>query len=720
MRKLGYIFTILTALLLFNITFTQFDRGYKASQNLLFKQEQLNGSMKTVTMSLSMERYQGSQSSFLGELIAFFQKYNYDGVIIIQDRYTNNFYVYTDQSQVLNHLKLSDRIDDFNFKSQEEQRFISNNPLQKDATAYVLPFNRNENAPKSDSYNPEINYYPLHFLENRDNQSEHLIVGLQVFVQPEKMGTFKDAFYNDFLQPLIPCADVSDHAYCGMVISDDSREVEVLDQLMQLNAFTNPFEFPNSLLILTIGTLFTILVMINLEENREITIRHLHGNRPILIFKKIFLRPVLGYLAVFISTFIVMSVINIGFIHTISLRYLRNLGILTAIYFGFVMVTIILFFLFQTFTVKSMFLKRRTKSRIIQIVIPWFKIVAVVILAIPLVGIYDSYQNIRQYKHVVSKTPALQSGLMISSINYGYDTTSSESDAFNMKVFELVEHYGLSYINSDSMIDRHGDLGYIITNRNALNGESILTREGHVLDLRRLERNTMLVPEGSEDMPIPHFEVDTIPVRQTPNVASTTYQNTRNSIRRNVPILIVVTPDAQFVEWISTNSVFASQSKEASFNHVVQEISKWSDMPEITRLEDVFETTMTLYKENQFKFYVMFGATLSLMVLFSSLIFEMFIDQKGMEVSVQYLQGKHHMERYGGVIVWNMMSVVVGYVIVIMYSTRMASEGSPKISIQSLTFLSFLVLLTDFIWMIYQIRKFENEHVLYFLKGDLG
>ena len=88
MRKLGSIFTILTALLLFSITFTQFDRGYKASQSTLFKQEQLNQSIQTVQMSLSMERFQGNQASFLEELIAFFQNHDYEAMVSIQKGYT--------------------------------------------------------------------------------------------------------------------------------------------------------------------------------------------------------------------------------------------------------------------------------------------------------------------------------------------------------------------------------------------------------------------------------------------------------------------------------------------------------------------------------------------------------------------------------------------------------------------------------------------------------
>ncbi|MDE8271280.1 hypothetical protein PT189_01600 [Erysipelothrix rhusiopathiae] len=204
MRKLGSIFTILTALLLFSITFTQFDRGYKASQSTLYKQEQLNQTIQTVTMSLSMERFQGDQASFLKALITFLQNHDYDALVNIQDRYTNNFYVYTDQSVAWNHLKLSRGLDDLNFKSQEEYRFISNSTLQSEAYAYVLPFNRNDKPPKSDSYNPEINYYPLHFLNKTENKTENLIVGLEVFVQPEMVTQFKTDYYNEFCFHIFP------------------------------------------------------------------------------------------------------------------------------------------------------------------------------------------------------------------------------------------------------------------------------------------------------------------------------------------------------------------------------------------------------------------------------------------------------------------------------------------------------------------------------------
>lgn len=720
MRKLGSIFTILTALLLFSITFTQFDCGYKASQRTLYKQEQLNQSIQTVTMSLSMERFQGDQASFLKALITFLQNHDYDALVNIQDRYTNNFYVYTDQSVAWNHLKLSRGLDDLNFKSQEEYRFISNSTLQSEAYAYVLPFNRNDKPPKSDSYNPEINYYPLHFLNKTENKTENLIVGLEVFVQPEMVTQFKTDYYNEFLLPYFPCSDVSANAYCGMLITTDNTGVQILDQLMQLNAFTNPLEFPNSLLILTIGTLFTILMMINMEQNREITIRHLHGNRSLLIFKRIFMKPVMAYIGLFMGTLIGLSIYNVGFMNTVSLRYFQNLAILTAIYIGFVIITTILFFIFQTVTVKSIFLKKRTKSKIMQIVIPSFKIVAVVILLIPLVGIYDTYQNIRRYQSVVSRKPELQSGMMINSINYGYDTTSVETDLFNVKVFELVERYGLSYINNEAMVDRHDDLGYIITNRNALTHESIMTRDGHELDVSRLEANTLLVPEGSDDMAIPHFEVDTIPVRKTPTVAAISYNNTQKSIRDNAPILIVVTPDSMFVEWIGDGSVFSSKSNQASFDAMIEAISMWSDMPEVTKLEDAYETTMTLYQHQQFKFYAMFGATVSLMILFSTLIFEMFIDLKGMEVSVQYLQGKYRLKRYGKLVLWNMMSLVLGYGFTLIHRSITATEVNPAISLYSLSVLSLVVFTTDLMWMIYQIRKFEKEDMLYFLKGDLG
>ncbi|MDE8314666.1 hypothetical protein PT169_05895 [Erysipelothrix rhusiopathiae] len=720
MRKLGSIFTILTALLLFSITFTQFDRGYKASQSTLFKQEQLNQSIQTVQMSLSMERFQGNQASFLEELIAFFQNHDYEAMVSIQKGYTHYFYVYTDQSQAWDHLKLSRSIDNLNFKSQEEYRFISNSTLQNDAYAYVLPFNRNDKPPKSDSYNPEINYYPLHFLNKTENKTENLIVGLEVFVQPESITQFKTELYNEFLLPHFSCSDVSDNYYCGMLITDANTGVQVLDQLMELNAFTNPLEFPNSLLMLTIGTLFTILMMTNMEQNREITIRHLHGNRATLIFKRIFMKPVMASMGLFMGTLIGLSLYSMGFLNAVSLRYLRNLGVLTAIYIGFVIITTILFFLFQLVTVKSIFLKKRTKSKIMQIVIPSFKIVAVVILLMPLGGIYDGYQNIRHYQNVVSSKPELQSGSMISSLNYGYDTTSVETDMFNVKVFELVERYGLSYINSEAMMDRHDDLRYIITNRNALMNESIMTRDGQKLDVRRFEVNTLLVPEGSDDTAIPHFEVDTIPVRKTPTVATVTYINTPKSIRENVPILIVVKPNSMFLEWIGSGSVFASKSNQASFDSVVEAISKWSDIPEITKLEDAYETTMIMYKQQQFKFYTMFGATVSLIILFSMLIFEMFIDLKGMEVSVQYLQGKHRFERYGKLVIWNMMSVVLGCGFIVIHRARTASEVNPGISLRSLSVLSLIVIFTDLIWMIYQIRKFEKDHMLYFLKGDLG
>lgn len=91
-----------------------------------------------------------------------------------------------------------------------------------------------------------------------------------------------------------------------------------------------------------------------------------------------------------------------------------------------------------------------------------------------------------------------------------------------------------------------------------------------------------------------------------------------------------------------------------------------------------------------------------------------------MEVSVQYLQGKYRLKRYGKLVLWNMMSLVLGYGFTLIHRSITATEVNPAISLYSLSVLSLVVFTTDLMWMIYQIRKFEKEDMLYFLKGDLG
>ncbi|WP_418514896.1 hypothetical protein [Erysipelothrix rhusiopathiae] len=66
------------------------------------------------------------------------------------------------------------------------------------------------------------------------------------------------------------------------------------------------------------------------------------------------------------------------------------------------------------------------------------------------------------------------------------------------------------------------------------------------------------------------------------------------------------------------------------------------------------------------------------------------------------------------------MSLVLGYGFTLIHRSITATEVNPAISLYSLSVLSLVVLITDLMWRIYQIRKFEKEVMLYLLKGDLG
>lgn len=713
MKKMGAVFTVITAFLFFTISFTQFNQGYKSSQWTLFKQEQLENTMHVVNMSLSSESFNGTQGEFVDFIFSLFQGVPYDGVAVTDSNQSVNYYVSTEKPEALAHLAITRDLSDLNFKADNEVRYISNSIKNKDAYAYVVQFDRHEGIPKSDSFNSEVNYYPIALLKGESFPSDQ-IVGLNFFIPPERIESFKETLVNDYLKEHYSCDVAESQYFCGMIIGEDGS-TSVLDQYMNLTLFTNPLEFPNPLLIISFFSLFTILLGINVAREREVLIRSLHGNNPFIIFKRLYLKTIFINAALFVGVFVILCVISIGFYNKVTLRFLGNLTKISGCFLGLMMLLSVIIFIFQMQTLNVTRLKKNTKNIFIGILIPCFKVIAIMVLMVPLMDAFVDYKNISNYHHALAQNEILKTGSMVSSIHYGYNTSSVERTKNDATVFELVEKYGLSYISSDHIMNRHDSYDYIVTNRHALKHETVVVDE-HVLDIANLKENTLLVPESRHDVPMVDAEI--ISVKQTPMIVLPSFNGTSKNVRINEPILVIVKPDTMDIESITTGSIFASKDEKTQFDGFVDAIAENMIKPETVNLEDVFETDTVFLKQYRNRFVAILAATLLLSTIFMTLLLEVFISHKGSWLAITYIHGTRWFKRYGLIIAINLLTLLLPFSLIVIKRAQAVTEFIPMINVSLLALCFSVLLIAECLYTLYYLKRFERNRMLAMLKGD--
>lgn len=723
MKKMGLAFTALTALLLFAVSFEQFNLGYKVSQSTLFKEAVLDGDLQVITFNLSAESFNGSIEGFEKSVVELFQNTPYDGYVRDDSNKSYNMYLSTSNPDALKHLALSKDVTDFDFRAPTESRFISNSINQADASAYVLQFDRTESIPNSNDFNMQVNYYPIAQLSDSNhskNQANKILI-LSFFVPVNEVDHFKDSLLNDYFGAEFSCPPYSKEteSICGALLQLDSKTTFKIDEMMRYPINQNPFEYPNSILILAFFSLFTVLISISVAREREINIRQMHGNYNYIIFKRIFLNMVLSMIGVFALTLAILSAFRIGFFNRISYQYLYNLFKMLLYFIAIISLTTFLFYIFQKLNMSVHKLKSVSENRFIDVLIPIFKITSIIIVLVPLVSTYYSYSNTKDYVKALNQQDDLVKGTVVNNIHYGFEASIEQQDANNDFLFKKVEEYDLDFISSEHIMAYGETYSYLITNRNALSREPIYTTNGEKLNVKNISVNSILIPESSSFIPNFDNDVNIIHVVSTPTIFAPYNMENQQNVIINAPIYVVIDPSEQVLSSINYMSIISTEATNLNLEQfsadVAQEIIEPITILRADLLSQI-ENDLDGYRNG---FIALFGNILLLSISFTTLVLESSFSRKGSLLAIRYIHGQSWFSRYKEIIGTLIIALSIPFVFILLSSASKVTEFVPMINMGLLTGFFAILLVVDIIITYFSIRRFERKHLLATLKGDI-
>ena len=733
---------MVTAVILFVVTFMSFDYGIFGIVISPFYDVQLDGKHVLVELEVNTKTYRQGAKQLSKDLTTLYRSLPYDGYI--KSRKTtgfaasklntdSTFYISNKGNHTFSHLSFSANPSTIEFNNVSKHDYISNDLDDEKAAIHILPFNKFRKKVRDDLAKDRIIYKPLHDFDlgefTYDNST---FISMYFLVAKKDEVQFKDTIKERFILPNFDC-DVDalndDVIFCDMSFSSVDHP-RVFEGSTVFNLFDNFLQYQKVLIVLSGFFLFISLLYLSFKESKEISIRRLYGNRETFIYLRIFMKFYAISMIVFIVTLMSCAALFLDFSLSITTKYLFVLMSIVGYYlFGTVLSALIFYGLLKcASTVNAL---KKPMNPILSLYLMFgLKLLAIFTLMSPLLTAFDKMNRAKLFTNHIHSYPHLKEGYVVFAVNYGLHGKTFNS-AKNREIgltdqasadnwlFEKVEKYGGSFISSYSTFAffrpelNRNNMPFIAVNRNALKHEGIFDLENKRINVESLTKNTLLVPKNylQDYKKSDYFgDADVYFVKQTPSIAQLA-----DSIEPIVSpsILIVVDNPSNYVIWINQESIrFDDNQNVIEAFH--KEVSDYISAPVLNKNQNFYDFALSNYQDGRIEFTVLTATSSVLLVMFSMVMILAFIESRRMHLAIQYIQGIGRYRRYESFIYLVYVSALV-----ISTAVFIANFFSiPPLKTQSISGVSVILFVIETLLLVISIRRFEKQSTSDVLKGN--
>lgn len=726
MKKIYVLFSSVVAILFFMILWNNFSFSYIGSFQYLDFNQIKEDNVKSYEFLISNHFLESKDSDSLIDSIIDLVKYNelnsYVSVATTDDHGREKTVIYSNLSSraSYSHLNIVENIDDFIYS---EVNYLTSDPNDELENAlHIEPLGSNLNIINSASVNNIIEIKKFNNIKELKTTNYVGQISINVTTDEANIARIRNEIINNLYQPYNLCSDSDCSSFIG---HDSSAAVRILDNKRKLDMLSDFISMPKPLLYIFMIIYICVQVIYTKNQEKEIAIRQLNGQRTIKIYMDLCLPNLLIGLLSFFGTLIVMFLLFINRYNSIILQFISIIFKSTFIYF---LVTLFLSgLLFHFISIKSYSekIKSTFSNSFLDFLINISKSICMVILilslTISITNIGALHNHISNMKNDNLFTNSYKIDNPIQFIQ-GSESTELETlwtIEASSKLSKIIKEYDINVVShSLFLIPEISDNIPVLIINDKLASESLDKKYTDEFDNSILNENYFIVPKTLTNSLNP--ELNHVIVEKAPKFVTSDLR--LNSMQEENEYLTLVMVDDYNLFDLKSFELCISEinlkKNELNILDISNKISSEIASTSIFHQEDTINLFEIQYKLEFLKIILEIAIMVFVFFLVDLTRITTFLVNNSKELMVKYQNGINRCNRYMFLVLTQLTSNVLVFMfasIIMMRNKHLLIKKN--FPLKTLLILSIIMVIIDVYLLVCSIRKFERKGASSMLKG---
>lgn len=706
MKKINSALTIIIAVLIFQMISSTFNQQYHLS-SYDFATQDKEDDLRVVSLSVSTERFKGSQEGFVDALTNYLETIPYDVSVLSvgeatgYDEAVDRLYVKS-KNNAYSHLYIKGIVPQNSLNEHHLETIITN--YDENRVQIIQPF-RFDREIRYDGVMNKLEHKSLHDLNELVGDKANFIVNLNFFVPNEETSKFQDKLRTEYFNQYFTCDEnLNSEQICGLNVHTrmpvDIRNFEW--KLFDLNV-----GYPLLIMLVSCISLITIIIYQEIQNKKEIIIRKMHGNSEWVILLRLLLPLILQTLFLFVLTLILLFIICYEGPFVLLKSLLFALLKASLIFSSIIVLLVFTLMCIQRITNKGLYLKREARIPVIYFGNIILKVIVIVMLSIPLVTNAEHVVKRYAYQRELNQMTT-DFDQVISSVNYGYEFKGDDELRMNQELFKLANENEIAYINFTDIM------------RNFENSNFSVPVEINTVAFKILFPEIQDVMFGKDNVEIttlqnesPFISQDAIRLDKTPDITTPFYTW---GVLKNPSYRLVLNPSSDELNMINFMSLYTTNGNAVSANQFLEQVSRSITNPEILKLQTLQSSSQKVLTRTLFELTMKVMVIFLLIFVYSKLLIGLYLNSYGKHLTIQYLHGVSRAKRYTPIYIHQIIGIFMSSLFTVFILIKEIG-GMMLISVGLISLYFVVILIFDLLLLYFQLRKFERKSIVT-LKGD--
>lgn len=370
--------------------------------------------------------------------------------------------------------------------------YISNNSLDENAAASILPFTRlsKEEGDMFDRKEYQLFNFQSFSGEKFENSNQIFSV---FYVEKNQVDNFSKALYEEVSNRL-NCTVDTEFQRIGQICGDISIGVDRLSnitELLKLGNLVDVFRYPNSFMIIILLTTFILMFNQVISRNKEIIIRFNIGQSIMRIAQEVFFKNILQAVLSFLLVLFGLTFMIINMRTPLGLMFFNLMIKISLYYFLFQVSAILIFMLYFVRKYRSKGHKNLVNVQFNLFLAYTFKILVIVVTIFPIAGRLEEVNSVSKGNDNLNKYSLHQNESLVSLNLHNQQNLDSLGQNNAHSVYSIINELQIEYINIENY-DADDTNSYIEANITFLDRFSLRDAEGNLLNYDSLQSDTLI------------------------------------------------------------------------------------------------------------------------------------------------------------------------------------------------------------------------------------
>lgn len=672
MRMINRFLSIIMAYLVFLSVFTFFNRGYNDVQwNPGYSVwEDNRDSFVYYYFDVDTSIFpQEDRVSYANVLYNFFKENDYDGYVAVYDSESENqtekshadLYIYMDIEDALSHIEYDKDINDLDFKSDQEKRYLSNDRSDNAYSHVVKLDNRYGEKGFYDGIISKIRHYAMSQIVTRTSSKDAKWYRVYIVGDINDELEIKENMSSVLISPFLGentgnlLTDYQISMFSGLDRAEDYIRGGHIKSLTK---------FPTTLILVGATSQFVALLYYSFASSKEIGVRRLYGNSSRRILLKVFAPIFLETVGIFVLTSMILSLSKTGIPGKAGWWFIDILfKEFVSLYVLFAIMSFVIFIvLFQTSSITKS-LKHAINPYFTYILAQIMKLLTIIITITPLLVSMTQLADSTDTINSLEKNSIYREGYVVESINFIIRPNHDFREDY-LNLVQLVEKHDLNFVTTAVLMSHDPVDGfdpnspyypYLTTNETFINKFEIYEKDGSRFKTSKYKKGAILIPVEKEEQFEVSYSVEYIKtlldveVVYVENTISINHPLLPNNKATN-PIIFVQkefnlnnTPDINYASIFTTSY---SEEDNIKFTEFEKEVTNTLGAIKVSDKHDVYQFTKYYHQYILQQLIPNIFVSVMMLIISTFLTSILFHAIYKKELSIRYLSGNSRLKRY--------------------------------------------------------------------------